>query len=111
VKKILCVIGIVLSIITALVLLIFAEIRVSNKKYNEALVNIPTKHYIEEDLETVFVSTAVSVRDFEIEDECLIYTVEVEGHYYLVLYMLTRKTEGMFKNLGNIVDTALDMFR
>jgi hypothetical protein len=24
---------------------------------------------------------------------------------------MRRKTEGMFKNLGNIVDTALDMFR
>lgn len=24
---------------------------------------------------------------------------------------MRRKTEGMFRNLGNIVDTALDMFR
>lgn len=24
---------------------------------------------------------------------------------------MRRKTEGMFKNLGNIVDTAIDMFR
>lgn len=90
-KKFLCILGIIATCGIAIFLLVITEIKCSEKKYNDTLLNIPTKYYIEEDLEIVFISTDVVVLNYEQDEDMITYLIEVEDKQYLVLYQIKRK--------------------
>lgn len=96
-KKFLGILAIICACFGMIWAFVMIDVKISNQKYEEALLKTPDINYVEEDLEIVFISTGVIVLSYEQQDEIIIYLVEVEDRQYLVLYQLKVKNEIMFK--------------
>jgi hypothetical protein len=71
-----------------LIAMIFTLVKIWKKNYNGKLNNPPSKVFVEEDLEIVFLSTQVEVVEIDEEGEIVVYTVKANGYKYKVLYQL-----------------------
>lgn len=81
------IIGIVFAIVL-IVFMIFALGKICKKTYNDKLNNPPSRFFVEEDLEIVFLTTQVEVVEIDQDVEIVVYTVKANGYKYKVLYKL-----------------------
>ena len=63
-------------------------VKICKKNYNAQLNNPPSRFFVEEALESVFLTTQVEVVDIDEEGDFVIYTVKANGYKYKVLYTL-----------------------
>jgi hypothetical protein len=63
-------------------------VKICKKTYNDKLNNPPSRFFVEEDLEIVFLTTQVEVVEIDEEGEIVVYTVKANGYKYKVLYQL-----------------------
>ena len=63
-------------------------VKICKKTYNEKLNNPPSRFFVEEDLEIVFLSTQVEVVDIDEDVDIVVYTVKANGYKYKVMYKL-----------------------
>lgn len=78
----------ILSFIVAITIAITIICGIGIHKRNiETLNNPPSKNYIEEDLEEVFMTTFVVVLEQEQEYDIIYYNIEANGLYYRVEYV------------------------
>lgn len=81
------IIGIVFAIVL-IAIMIFSIGKICKKNYNDKLNNPPSKVFVEEYLEIVFLSTQVEVVDIDHDVDIIVYTVKANGYKYKVLYQL-----------------------
>ena len=81
----------IIGIVFAIVLIVFMIsiiVKICKKTYNDKLNNPPSRFFVEEDLEIVFLTTQVEVVEIDEEGEIVVYTVKANGYKYKVLYQL-----------------------
>lgn len=63
-------------------------VKICKNNYNDKLNNPPSRFFVEEDLEIVFLTTQVEVVDIDEDLGIVVYTVKANGYKYKVMYKL-----------------------
>ena len=78
----------VVFVIILIAFMISIIVKICKNNYNDKLNNPPSRFFVEENLESVFLTTQVEVVDIEEDLEIVVYTVKANGYKYKVMYKL-----------------------
>lgn len=85
-KTVIVIVVVLLTIFIVCSVLFF--IKENEKNYNETLNSPPTYNYIEQDLESILISSNIQVLDSNQNNDEIIYRVRVDETEYGVLYKI-----------------------
>lgn len=77
-----------LFVLAAFTTIIVLSVQFFKKQRQKCIDNPPSINYVEEDLESVFLTTFVVVEYVDPQEESIIYIVYANGLYYKVLYII-----------------------